>query len=303
MFSALFAVKSEDWIDSHPVFEWVTRMKVVSTVAELDGVIRQIRADGHSVGLVPTMGALHAGHLSLVERALHENSVVVVTVFVNPVQFNNAVDLECYPRTFDEDRAMLEGAGVDVMFHPSAHEVYPTDERKTYDLDGLDAFMEGPNRPGHFDGVVQVVTRFFNLVRPDAAYFGEKDFQQLAIIRHMTTKLGYSVNVVGCPTMRESDGVAMSSRNRLLSVDERKRAGVIFSAMCSLRNGFGQTLLSELISKAEDAIALSGLRTEYVEVVDSVTLRPIGDGFDGHARVCVAAWAGEVRLIDNLKVI
>jgi len=277
-------------------------MKVVSTVAEMDGLVSLWQREGRSVGLVPTMGALHPGHVSLMERAREENDIVVVTVFVNPVQFNSASDLERYPRTFDEDRAVLRAAGADVMFHPSVDEVYPAPGRSSYDLDGLDAFMEGPNRPGHFNGVVQVVTRFFDIVRPDAAYFGEKDFQQLAIIRHMSAKLGYGVKVVGCPTLREADGVAMSSRNVLLTPDDRQRATVIFRAMGHVRNLFGRKNIKDTITEAEAMLADAGLRPEYVEVVDLATLRPVADGFKGQAQVCVAAWAGEVRLIDNLKV-
>jgi pantoate--beta-alanine ligase len=277
-------------------------MRIVATVKELDALTRQFRAQGRSIGLVPTMGALHAGHLSLVEHARSDNDVVVVTVFVNPVQFNNAADLEHYPRTFDADRAMLESAGVDVMFHPPVHEVYPSPERKTYDLDGLDAHMEGPNRPGHFDGVVQVVTRFFDIVGPDAAYFGEKDFQQLSIIRHMATKLGYALQVIGCATVREADGVAMSSRNTLLTAECRIRAAAIYRAMCHIRDGFSSSELTSLIAEATLMLEAAGLRPEYVEVVDEQILSPVVGWTEGGVRVCVAAWAGEVRLIDNLKV-
>jgi pantoate--beta-alanine ligase len=277
-------------------------MKVVATVAELNALIHRFRTDGMTIGLVPTMGALHEGHLSLVAQARSENDVVVVTVFVNPVQFNNASDLEHYPRTFDADRAMLESAGAEVMFYPSVQEVYPSPERKSFDLDGLDAYMEGPNRPGHFDGVVQVVSRFFDIIGPDAAYFGEKDFQQLSIIRHMTAKLGYATRVVGCPTMREADGVAMSSRNTLLTADHRERAAAIYRAMCRVRDGFDSSELASLIDEATLILEAANLRPEYVEVVNEATLSPIAKGFTGDIRVCVAAWAGEVRLIDNLKV-
>jgi len=277
-------------------------MRIVATVKELNALTHQFRAEGRSIGLVPTMGALHAGHLSLVERARSENDVVVVTVFVNPVQFNNAADLERYPRTFDADRAMLESGGVDVMFHPSVQEVYPSPDRRAYDLDGLDAHMEGPNRPGHFDGVVQVVTRFFDIVGPDASYFGEKDFQQLSIIRHMAAKLGYALKVHGCATVREADGVAMSSRNTLLTAEHRERAASIYRAMCHIRDRFGSTEVASLIDEAAQMLEAAGLMPEYVEVVDEQTLAPVESGTDGGVRVCVAAWAGEVRLIDNLKV-
>lgn len=257
---------------------------------------------GRSIGLVPTMGALHEGHLSLVQRAAADNDAVVVSVFVNPIQFNNSQDLERYPRTFDADREMLAAAGVDVMFHPSVSEVYPTSTVSTYDLDGLDAHMEGPNRPGHFNGVIQVVTRLFDIVRPSKAYFGEKDFQQLAIIRHMSAKLGYAMPIIGCPTMRETDGLAMSSRNRLLTEEWRQRSTVLFEvleeAMEQLRHQSPERVRQHALQRIEEA----GLRAEYFELVRPDTLRPVDGQWTGPVQACVAAWAGEVRLIDNLRV-
>lgn len=276
-------------------------MEILTTVAALDQW-----TEGHSasetVGLVPTMGALHKGHLALVERARAENDRVVVTVFVNPIQFNNATDLQRYPRTFEADRDLLEKAGVDVMFFPSVDEVYPTSERITYDLDGLDASMEGPLRPGHFHGVVQVVSRFFELVRPTTAYFGEKDFQQLAIIRHMMRKLGHDVRVVGCPTVREDSGLAMSSRNQLLTEEWAERAPLIYQVLSSIGSELDTKGTSKTRARSMETLDNAGFRTEYVELVHPDTLKPIGEGAAGPVQACVAAWAGDVRLIDNLRV-
>jgi pantoate--beta-alanine ligase len=219
-------------------------MKVFRTVADLASWVDNQYAAKRTIGFVPTMGALHAGHIAVAIKAKAENDVVVVSVFVNPIQFNNPNDLSRYPRTFESDNLMLTEAGVDVMFFPSVDEIYPVVRTVTFDMDGLDAYMEGPNRPGHFNGVVQVVTRLFDIVRPTQAYFGEKDFQQLAIIRHMTKKLGYAVNVVGCETVREESGLAMSSRNALLTPQNRVLA----------------IHIHRIMSEAKEALQVDGVR-------------------------------------------
>lgn len=277
-------------------------MMLFTTVAELDLWVETQLSNHRTIGMVPTMGALHQGHIALVQKAMQDNDTVVVTVFVNPVQFNNATDLERYPRTFVADRQLLEAAGVDVMFFPSVDEVYPQMEAVHYELDGLDAHMEGPNRPGHFDGVVQVVSRFFDIVRPTAAYFGEKDFQQIAIIRHMARKLGYALEVVGCPTVRESDGLAMSSRNTLLSNEDRFLATEIYRGL-----QLAKTLLLEegveiARTRTLQLLQHAGFTPEYVELVDPERLAPVDDDWEGPVQACVAAWIGRVRLIDNLKL-
>ncbi|MCF8256796.1 MAG: pantoate--beta-alanine ligase [Flavobacteriales bacterium] len=277
-------------------------MKVITTVNEMalwsDGNL----SSGRTIGLVPTMGALHSGHISLVNKALSANDLVVVSVFVNPIQFNSASDLDRYPRTFDADSALLGQAGVDVMFFPSVKEVYPAGGIVEYDLEGLDEHMEGPNRPGHFNGVVQVVTRLFDIVKPNAAYFGEKDFQQLAIIRHAAAKLGYGLNVVGCPTVREEDGLAKSSRNALLTDEFRQRAPVIFEVLEESMGLIAEKGIQKTKAHAMAMMTAQQLRPEYFELVRPDTLQPVTDDWDGPVQACVAAWAGEVRLIDNLRV-
>ena len=192
-------------------------MKIITTAHEMSAYSLSRREKRLTIGFVPTMGALHEGHLSLIRNAKQSADIVVVSIFVNPTQFNNSSDLDKYPRTFETDKKLLLNEGIDVLFFPTVDEIYPSPETKTYNLDGLDAQMEGPNRPGHFNGVVQVVTRLFEIIKPHVAYFGEKDFQQLAIIRHMTAKLGYDIDIEGMSTIREESGLAMSSRNVRLS--------------------------------------------------------------------------------------
>lgn len=279
-------------------------MRVITTAKPMMDFAEDVKSNGKSIGFVPTMGALHQGHLSLIKAAKEENEAVVVSVFVNPTQFNNATDLEKYPRTFDEDKRLLEQAGVDIMFFPSVSEIYPNEMGNTpvFDLDGLDSTMEGPNRPGHFNGVVQVVMRLFDLVRPSAAFFGEKDFQQLAIIKHMTRKLRYDVNIVGCPTVRESDGLAMSSRNVRLTDNGRKLAPVIFNTLNQLQSEMQNNSSSSAISKAENKLSSnSDIKLEYLELVNPQTLQPATDDSEA-IQACIAAWIDDVRLIDNMRV-
>lgn len=278
-------------------------MKIFTAADKMSSFSVSIKGNGQSIGFVPTMGALHQGHISLVEEAKRVCDVVIVSVFVNPTQFNNPDDLAKYPRTFETDRTMLEKAGVDAVFYPSVDEVYPLHETKHYDLDGLDELMEGPNRPGHFNGVVQVVTRFFDIVSPDIAFFGEKDFQQLAIIRHMTKKLNYSIEVIGCPTVREQSGLAMSSRNMRLSEHGKEIATVLVKALREMKN------LADS-GADEHEIRLQGMRTiqsedeielEYLELVDPQSLKHATNGSTS-IRACIAAYVEGVRLIDNMQV-
>ena len=199
-------------------------MKVVATITELKNLLDTFRKEGKSIALVPTMGALHDGHASLVKRSVAENDITVVSVFVNPTQFNDKNDLKNYPRTLDADCALLENVGADIVFAPTVEEMYPEEDTRVFSFAPLDTVMEGAFRPGHFNGVAQIVSKLFYAVEPDRAYFGEKDFQQLAIIRDMVRQLALDVEIVGCPIVREQDGLAMSSRNTLLSADERERA-------------------------------------------------------------------------------
>ncbi|MFC2175735.1 pantoate--beta-alanine ligase [Bacteroidota bacterium] len=278
-------------------------MIIITTAIEMTNYVNSALRNGVEVGLVPTMGALHQGHLSLIDRAKKENQLVVVSIFVNPVQFNRKEDLEKYPRTFELDKTLLEQASVDALFYPSVNEIYPIDKKLVYDMDGLDASMEGPNRPGHFNGVIQAVTRLLDIVQPTRAYFGEKDFQQLAIIKHMTQKLGYNLEIIGCPTLREADGLAMSSRNVLLRPDERKKASVIFQVLSQLKKEAQTKSIMSLKEEAIDVLKkVKGSKLEYLELVNPDTLEPVDDSIDGSVQACVAIWLGGVRLIDNMQV-
>ena len=278
-------------------------MKILSSALEMMDYSIEVKAEGNKIAFVPTMGALHNGHVSLIEKAKRQNVKVVVSVFVNPTQFNQKSDLSKYPRTFESDKLALLNAKVDVMFYPPVSEVYPVEKTATYDFDGLDKFMEGPNRPGHFDGVIQVVTRLFDLVSPDYAFFGEKDFQQLAIIRHMSSKLKYSTEIIGCPTMREASGLAMSSRNSRLSQEGLKVASSINQVLLGIKNNIGKG--ENLAKSRSDAIVTlnktGGLDLEYLELVDSINLAPANDDVEG-IQACIAATVEGVRLIDNMRV-
>ena len=278
-------------------------MKIIDTIKDLRLLLDESRAAGNSVGLVPTMGALHAGHASLVERAVKENDVVVVSVFVNPTQFNDKNDLKNYPRTLDADCALLERIGATVAFAPSVEEMYPEEDTRLFSFAPLDTVMEGACRPGHFNGVAQIVSKLFYAVEPDRAYFGEKDFQQLAIIREMVRQLGMELEIVGCPIVREEDGLAMSSRNTLLSEDERERALTISSALFASADFAKINTLAATKAFVEDMINdTPGLELEYYQIVDGNTLQEIGEWSDSDYVVgCIALFCGNVRLIDNIK--
>jgi pantoate--beta-alanine ligase len=278
-------------------------MKIITPAVDMSAFSTQNRSNNQSIAFVPTMGALHKGHISLIQQAQRNSDVVVVSVFVNPTQFNNSSDLEKYPRTFDQDKGLLSMENVDAMFYPTVSEVYPTDEAASYELDGLDEFMEGPNRPGHFDGVVQVVSRLFDMVQPDSAFFGEKDFQQLAILKHMSSKLGYAIKVVGCPTIREQSGLAMSSRNQRLSESGKTVASSIFQVLSGIKNQIAegapiQQAKKEAVSKLNNT---TGLELEYLEIVNPHNLRPTTER-SATVQACIAAWVDGVRLIDNMRV-
>lgn len=278
-------------------------MKIIDTIKDLRLLLDESRAAGKSVGLVPTMGALHAGHASLVERAVKENDVVVVSVFVNPTQFNDKNDLKNYPRTLDADCALLERIGATVAFAPSVEEMYPEEDTRQFSFAPLDTVMEGACRPGHFNGVAQIVSKLFYAVEPDRAYFGEKDFQQLAIIREMVRQLGIELEIVGCPIVREEDGLAMSSRNTLLSEDEHERALTISSTLFASVDFAKVNTLAATKAFVEDMINdTPGLELEYYQIVDGNTLQEIGEWKDSDYVVgCIALFCGNVRLIDNIK--
>ena len=278
-------------------------MKLIHAIKELREELQRAEAAGKTVGLVPTMGALHAGHASLVARSVKENDVTVVSVFVNPTQFNDKEDLAKYPRTLEADCALLEKMGTTLVFDPSVEEIYPEPDTRVFSFAPLDTVMEGKYRPGHFNGVAQIVSKLFEMVCPDRAYFGEKDFQQLAIIRALVKQQGYAIDIVGCPIVREADGLALSSRNARLSVEERERALGISRTLFASREFAKEHSLVDTKVFVENAIAKAdGLRLEYFEVVDGNTLQPVAAWDDADFNVgCITVFCGEVRLIDNIK--
>lgn len=278
-------------------------MKLISTIKDLKSLLDECRAAGKTVGLVPTMGALHQGHASLVERAVKENDIAVVSVFVNPTQFNDKNDLKNYPRTLEADCALLENIGADIAFAPSVEEMYPTEDTRQFSFAPIDTVMEGACRPGHFNGVAQIVSKLFYAVEPDKAYFGEKDFQQLAIIREMVRQLDLKLEIVGCPIVREADGLAMSSRNTLLTADERQRALTISRTLfASLDYAAGNSLAATKAFVEEKINSTPGLELEYYQIVDGNTLQEINEWSDSDYIVgCIALFCGKIRLIDNIK--
>lgn len=284
-------------------FSEIYEMIVVETVDKLRAFLAAARAEGKSIGLVPTMGALHEGHASLVKRSVEENDVTVVSVFVNPTQFNDKGDLERYPRTLDADCALLSSLGANYVFAPSVEEVYPEPDTRVFDFAPLDKVMEGVYRPGHFNGVAQIVSKLFMYVEPDRAYFGEKDFQQLAIIREMVRQLGFKLQVVGCPIVREKDGLALSSRNTLLTPEQRITALAISKTLFASLDYAKLHTLTETKQMVEQAIAgTEGLELEYYEVVDGNTLQPVVSWDDTDYIVgCITVYCGKVRLIDNIR--
>ena len=278
-------------------------MKIIHTISELKGGLDNCRSLGKSIGLVPTMGALHKGHASLVERAVAENDVVVVSIFVNPTQFNDKNDLKNYPRTLEADCALLESVGAAIAFAPSVEEMYPEPDTREFSFAPLDTVMEGACRPGHFNGVAQIVSKLFYAVEPHKAYFGEKDFQQLAIIREMVRRLALDLQIVGCPIVREPDGLALSSRNTLLTSEERERALTISRTLFASLEFAKENTLAATRAFVEKAINdTEGLELEYYQIVDGNTLQEIQEWSDSDYVVgCIALFCGKIRLIDNIK--
>ena len=285
-------------------------MQILTTKKDLQAAVRACKTLGKTIGLVPTMGALHAGHGSLIKRAVAENDICVVSVFVNPTQFNNKEDLAKYPRNLERDAELLDSIGAHFVFAPSPEEMYTAEEmNNTFDFDfaGLDKVMEGKMRPGHFNGVVQVVSRLFYLVQPDKAYFGEKDFQQLAIIHHMVERSSMAgtfgaLKIIDCPIVREESGLALSSRNERLSQSEKETALAISKTLFSSLKWakVAGATVEQVQQRVIDTInAVPGLEVEYYEIVDQTTLLP-ATSFD-HAIGCVTVYCGPVRLIDNIK--
>ena len=285
-------------------------MQIITTKKDLQAAVKACKEAQKTIGLVPTMGALHAGHASLVKRAVADNDVCFVSVFVNPTQFNNKEDLAKYPRNIERDAELLKSIGAQYVFAPTPEEMYSAEEMNTtfsFDFAGLDQMMEGKMRPGHFNGVVQVVSRLFYLVQPDKAYFGEKDFQQLAIIHHMVEHSSLagtfgSLQIIDCPIVREESGLALSSRNERLSAEEKETALAISKTLFSSLEWAKEAnvTVAEVQQRVIDTInAVEGLEVEYYEIVDQTTLLPT-DTFD-HAIGCITVYCGPVRLIDNIK--
>ena len=277
-------------------------MKSVSTVAELRELLAPLR--NKTIGFVPTMGALHEGHISLVERARKECDVVVASVFVNPTQFNDKNDLRNYPRTPEADAAMLDAAGVDYVLFPSVEEIYPEPDTRQFDFGLIDKVMEGATRPGHFNGVAQVVSRLFAIVEPTKSYFGEKDFQQIAVIRAMVAQLGLSVEIIDCPIIRDTDGLARSSRNLLLTPEHRVAAPHIYEVLSAAQAKVGEMSPRELEAWVVGEIDQNPLlKTIYFHVVDAATMQQVESWAESErVQGCVAVQAGEIRLIDNIKL-
>ena len=278
-------------------------MKIVKGINELKGYLVDSKRNGKRIGLVPTMGALHKGHLSLVERCVRENDICVVSVFVNPTQFNDKHDLETYPRTLEADCALLESAGCDFVFAPSVEEMYPEPDTRTFDFGTVMQVMEGAKRPGHFNGVAQVVSKLFYIVEPDNAYFGEKDFQQIAVIRAMVKQLQIPVQINACPIVREADGLALSSRNTRLTPALGQKAPLIAGTLQESKALAATKSVREVIDYVVNTLnADPDLEVEYYEIVDGDSLVSIQDWKDtSYAVGCVTVYCGEVRLIDNIK--
>lgn len=279
-------------------------IKVFTHIDEIHSEALALRERGLSIGFVPTMGALHEGHISLLRHSIRGNDVSISSIFVNPIQFNNKEDLKKYPRKLDEDIKILDAAGCDVVFAPSVDEMYPAEIKESYDFGALEHIMEGATRPGHFNGVAVIVNRLFNICIPHRAYFGEKDFQQLLIIRELVKKNALSLEIIGCPIIREPDGLAMSSRNVRLSEEERSVAPVIFHTLKWIKQQVGIRDIGELVAEAgRRLVQHKTINLEYVWLADEKTLMPVMNWDEAaEIRAFIALYLGEVRLIDNMKI-
>lgn len=277
-------------------------MKTIYKVSDLRKELSTV--DRKGVGFVPTMGALHAGHRSLVERARRECATVVVSVFVNPTQFNDKNDLKNYPRTPEADMALLEAAGADYVLMPSVEEIYPEPDGRVFDFGQIDKVMEGATRPGHFNGVAQVVSRLFAIVEPAKAYFGEKDFQQIAVIKAMVKQLSLGVEIVECPIVRGDDGLALSSRNTLLDAEHRKAAPRIYAVISQCAARAAEMTPAELTDWMTHEVESDGLlKVIYFQAVDALTMQQVEAWSDSdRIQGCIAVQAGEIRLIDNIRI-
>lgn len=280
-------------------------MKIISTIYDLQQELSYERSLGHSIGFVPTMGALHSGHASLVTRSVRENDATVVSVFLNPTQFNDKRDLEKYPRTLKADCNMLAGLGATIAFAPSVEEMYPEPDTRQFSYPPTDTVMEGKHRPGHFNGVCQIVSKLFDAVSPNRAYFGEKDYQQIAVIRRMVADMKYDVTIVPCPVVREKSGLAMSSRNTLLSESERETAANIYQILAASRNKSACATVEQVRDSVIEQInAIPGLEVEYYSIVNGDTLEDVKTWASArHIVGCITVFCGKtpIRLIDHIR--
>jgi pantoate--beta-alanine ligase len=275
-------------------------VKLIASLTELSSILSSFKSEGKTIGFVPTMGALHDGHMELIRSAKLQSDVVIASVFVNPTQFNNSNDLTLYPRTPEKDQALLAENGCDIAFFPSVETIYPSDLiTPNIDISALEKVMEGAFRPGHFAGVVQVVYRFFELIQPDFAFFGLKDFQQVAVIQHMVKQLNLPVTIVPCPTKREQSGLAMSSRNLRLSPAEKEQALVIYKTLLYCQENARHLSPDALREAAINRFETSQLRLEYLTISTTDTLEELHENWPATAVVCIACYCGDVRLIDN----
>ena len=281
-------------------------MKIFFTIRDIRDFLLKEQTDEKTVGFVPTMGALHEGHISLINRSKEENNLTVCSIFINPLQFNNKIDLEKYPRNVEEDLKILDKAGCDVVFIPEEEEMYPGSEQEAleFNFGMIDRVLEGKYRPGHFKGVAIVVKKLFDIVHPQKAYFGKKDYQQLLIIRYMVSNLQLPVEIIACEIIREKDGLAMSSRNMRLTIGERQLAPLIFEILCKVKEKAGEMPLTEIkkwaIKKIEEH---SSFKVEYFEISDQNTLLPLKTWKEKkNGIILTAVYLGDIRLIDNLEL-
>ncbi len=278
-------------------------MEIIDRRIVLQDIVKKFRSQGASIGFVPTMGALHKGHLSLIQRSNKENEITIVSIFVNPTQFNDQEDYKRYPRIISDDIEKLENVKCNFLFTPTKEEMYPEEDKRDFDFGNIDKVMEGAHRPGHFRGVALIVSKLFEIVNPHKAYFGEKDFQQLAIIKHLTKQLNFDIEIIPCPIIREEDGLAMSSRNTLLSKDQRKNVPLISKTLFESTNKMKLSNLTEtkdwVIRKINEN---PFLEVEYFEIVDSETLESLNDWTQSKTITgCIAVHVGNIRLIDNIR--
>lgn len=279
-------------------------MKTVQTKSEVSAAVVKWKSEQQRIGFVPTMGALHQGHISLINRSVAENDKTVVSIFVNPTQFNDPNDLKNYPRNLEKDLALLASTGCDLVFSPSVIEMYPEPDTRQFNFGPIEQVMEGAHRPGHFNGVAQVVSKLFDIVSPHKAYFGEKDFQQLAIIKNMVQQLNYSIDIVPCAIVREFDGLAMSSRNALLTPEQRTLAVQISKTLFEAQKKAGILSVNDLKRWVINTLnEIEGFETDYFDIVDDLSLQPIANwNHPTPIHGCVAVKVGRIRLIDNVPL-